>query len=116
MRKEEKRFVKEKKNVRERCTLNLSRAQTVWDASSASLIVVPLRLGSNPGEAMDVCKCIVPSQHGGTLNSHRAASPLVRLVGGPWSPPGCSSKLGWKGAKSFCHLYGAQSYGAQSYG
>ncbi|GFX37641.1 uncharacterized protein TNCV_3201641 [Trichonephila clavipes] len=29
---------------------------------------------------MDVCKCIVPSRHGGTLNSHRATSPLVRLV------------------------------------
>ncbi|GFX27451.1 transposable element Tcb1 transposase [Trichonephila clavipes] len=29
---------------------------------------------------MDVCKCIVPSRHGGTLNSRRAASPLVRLV------------------------------------
>ncbi|GFW10624.1 uncharacterized protein TNCV_4917431 [Trichonephila clavipes] len=29
---------------------------------------------------MDVCKCIVPSQHGGTLNSRRVASPLVRLV------------------------------------
>ncbi|GFU21534.1 uncharacterized protein TNCV_3827391 [Trichonephila clavipes] len=31
---------------------------------------------------MDVCKCIVPAQHGGTLNSRRAASPLVRLVEG----------------------------------
>ncbi|GFU05430.1 uncharacterized protein TNCV_3290811 [Trichonephila clavipes] len=31
---------------------------------------------------MDVCKCIVPSRHGGTLNSRRAASPLVRLVAG----------------------------------
>ncbi|GFV68623.1 uncharacterized protein TNCV_2274861 [Trichonephila clavipes] len=29
---------------------------------------------------MDVCKCIVPLWHGGTLNSHRAASSLVRLV------------------------------------
>ncbi|GFV37346.1 uncharacterized protein TNCV_1757841 [Trichonephila clavipes] len=29
---------------------------------------------------MDVCKCIVPLQHGGTRNSRRAASPLVRLV------------------------------------
>ncbi|GFU38447.1 uncharacterized protein TNCV_2434001 [Trichonephila clavipes] len=29
---------------------------------------------------MDVCKCIVPSRHGGTLNSRRAASPLVWLV------------------------------------
>ncbi|GFX63549.1 uncharacterized protein TNCV_105561 [Trichonephila clavipes] len=31
---------------------------------------------------MDVCKCIVPLQHGGTLNNHRAASPLVWLVKG----------------------------------
>ncbi|GFU42988.1 histone-lysine N-methyltransferase SETMAR [Trichonephila clavipes] len=29
---------------------------------------------------MDACKCIVPAWHGGTLNSHRAVSPLVRLV------------------------------------
>ncbi|GFW63217.1 uncharacterized protein TNCV_581571 [Trichonephila clavipes] len=29
---------------------------------------------------MDVCKCIVPWRHGGTLNNHRAASPLVWLV------------------------------------
>ncbi|GFV36744.1 uncharacterized protein TNCV_2649881 [Trichonephila clavipes] len=27
-------------------------------------------------------KCIVPSRHGGTLNSRRATSPLVRLVEG----------------------------------
>ncbi|GFX06913.1 uncharacterized protein TNCV_1202281 [Trichonephila clavipes] len=39
-------------------------------------------LGSNPGEDMDVCKCIVPSQYGGTLNSRRATSPPVRLVEG----------------------------------
>ncbi|GFY11133.1 uncharacterized protein TNCV_4471191 [Trichonephila clavipes] len=31
---------------------------------------------------MDVCKCIVPLRHGGTLNSRRVASPLVRLVEG----------------------------------
>ncbi|GFU73113.1 uncharacterized protein TNCV_1354041 [Trichonephila clavipes] len=48
----------------------------------ATLTAVPLRLGSNPGEDMDVRKCIVPSRHGGTLNSRRAASPLVRLVEG----------------------------------
>ncbi|GFY29468.1 uncharacterized protein TNCV_2626391 [Trichonephila clavipes] len=29
---------------------------------------------------MDVCKCIVPLRHGGTLTSRRAASPLVWLV------------------------------------
>ncbi|GFS77386.1 hypothetical protein TNCV_4566201 [Trichonephila clavipes] len=29
---------------------------------------------------MDVCKCIVPSRHGSTLNSRRAASSLVRLM------------------------------------
>ncbi|GFW68781.1 hypothetical protein TNCV_3639961 [Trichonephila clavipes] len=26
------------------------------------------------------CKCIVPLQHGGPLSSHRAASPLLKLV------------------------------------
>ncbi|GFW90261.1 uncharacterized protein TNCV_2121281 [Trichonephila clavipes] len=31
---------------------------------------------------MDVCKCIVPSRHGGTRNSRRASSPLVRLMAG----------------------------------
>ncbi|GFW45562.1 uncharacterized protein TNCV_3245021 [Trichonephila clavipes] len=31
---------------------------------------------------MDICKCIVPSRQGSTLNSHRAASPLVRLAEG----------------------------------
>ncbi|GFU78968.1 uncharacterized protein TNCV_308091 [Trichonephila clavipes] len=31
---------------------------------------------------MDVCKCIVLLRHGGTLNSRRAASPLVWLVEG----------------------------------
>ncbi|GFX97646.1 uncharacterized protein TNCV_2842061 [Trichonephila clavipes] len=39
-------------------------------------------LGSNPGEDMDVCKCIVAARYRGTLNSRRAASPLVRLVEG----------------------------------
>ncbi|GFX11229.1 uncharacterized protein TNCV_1893701 [Trichonephila clavipes] len=41
-------------------------------------------LGSNPGEYMDVCKCIVPLRHGCTLNSRRAANPLVRLVEERW--------------------------------
>ncbi|GFS95266.1 uncharacterized protein TNCV_2630931 [Trichonephila clavipes] len=36
-------------------------------------------LGSNPGKDMVVCKCIVTSRHGSTLNSRRAASPRVRL-------------------------------------
>ncbi|GFU35142.1 hypothetical protein TNCV_933831 [Trichonephila clavipes] len=52
---------------------------------------------------------------GDTLNSHRAASPLVWLVEGierweapdhPRCPP---SKLGWKRAKSYCHLYGVKA-------
>ncbi|GFS53312.1 uncharacterized protein TNCV_3845131 [Trichonephila clavipes] len=39
-------------------------------------------------EDMDVCKCIVPSRHGATLISRRAANPLVRLVAwdGKWRP------------------------------
>ncbi|GFT12824.1 uncharacterized protein TNCV_5095511 [Trichonephila clavipes] len=52
----------------------------------------------------------------GTLNSRRAASPLVRLVEGkerwkgkrggrPLTTPECSaSKLRWNRAKSYCHL------------
>ncbi|GFW72959.1 hypothetical protein TNCV_830821 [Trichonephila clavipes] len=56
----------------------------------------------------------MPLRQVGTINSHRAASPLVRLVhgeesGAPNSLPGCSpSKLGWNPAKSYCRLYGAQ--------
>ncbi|GFX80231.1 hypothetical protein TNCV_2642471 [Trichonephila clavipes] len=46
------------------------------------LTAMPLGLGSNPGKDMDVCKCIVPSRHGGTLNRRRVTSPLVRLVEG----------------------------------
>ncbi|GFU08973.1 uncharacterized protein TNCV_1318481 [Trichonephila clavipes] len=38
---------------------------------------------------MDVCKCLVPSRHGSTLNSRRAASSLVRLMAGDerWEAP-----------------------------
>ncbi|GFX16267.1 uncharacterized protein TNCV_4705211 [Trichonephila clavipes] len=39
-------------------------------------------MDSNLGEGMDVYKCIVPSRHGDTLNSCRAANSLVRLVEG----------------------------------
>ncbi|GFX67530.1 hypothetical protein TNCV_3932721 [Trichonephila clavipes] len=59
---------------------------------------------------MDVYKCIVPSRHGDTINSRRAVSPLVWSVEGEerWSPLTTSrcppSKLGWKRAKSYCHL------------
>ncbi|GFU22139.1 hypothetical protein TNCV_2060251 [Trichonephila clavipes] len=39
-------------------------------------------MGSNPGEDMNVCKCIMPLRHGGTLNIRRTASPIVGLVEG----------------------------------
>ncbi|GFV06961.1 uncharacterized protein TNCV_2596571 [Trichonephila clavipes] len=48
----------------------------------AKLTAVPWSLGSNPGEGMAVCKCIVPLRHGGTLNSRRTANPFDRLVEG----------------------------------
>ncbi|GFY24338.1 uncharacterized protein TNCV_1013871 [Trichonephila clavipes] len=66
--------------------LSLSPAQVFW---LATLTAVPLGLGSNPGEDMDVCKCIVPLRHGATLNSRRAASPLVCLLEGVerWEAP-----------------------------
>ncbi|GFW11680.1 hypothetical protein TNCV_43151 [Trichonephila clavipes] len=46
-------------------------------------------LGSKPGEDRDICKCIVPSWHGSTINNRRAACPLVRLVEGEerWEAP-----------------------------
>ncbi|GFT72524.1 hypothetical protein TNCV_973901 [Trichonephila clavipes] len=60
----------------------------------------------------------LPSRHGGTLNSRRAASPLKRLVEEEvrWEAPDhlqCVLPQNWggKGALSYCHLYGAQSYG-----
>ncbi|GFT30988.1 hypothetical protein TNCV_1683541 [Trichonephila clavipes] len=76
-------------------------------------------LGSYPGEGMDVCKCTVPLRHGGTLNSRRSTSPLVRLmeieerwVASLWQSLGCSlTKLVGNEGKSYRHLNGAQSYG-----
>ncbi|GFX25152.1 uncharacterized protein TNCV_2753271 [Trichonephila clavipes] len=46
---------------------------------------------------MDVCKPIVPLRHRRTLNSRRAASPLVRLVEGP-NPQGVLP-LNWCGTE-----------------
>ncbi|GFV76057.1 transposable element Tcb2 transposase [Trichonephila clavipes] len=40
-------------------------------------------LGPNPGEDIDVCKCIVPLRHRDILNGRRAASPL----GVVWEDP-----------------------------
>ncbi|GFW04326.1 uncharacterized protein TNCV_876991 [Trichonephila clavipes] len=53
------------------------------------LTAVPLGLGSNHGEDMDVCKYIVPSRHDCSFNKRRAASLLVRLVEGEerWEVP-----------------------------
>ncbi|GFV70050.1 uncharacterized protein TNCV_2585631 [Trichonephila clavipes] len=66
--------------VRQRVLIKPHVAQPVqW---LATLTAVPWGLGSNPGEDTDVCKCIVPARDGGTLNSRRAASLLVRLVEG----------------------------------
>ncbi|GFX68825.1 stonustoxin subunit alpha [Trichonephila clavipes] len=52
-------------------------------------------LGLNHGEGMDACKCVVPSQHGGTLNNDRATSPLLRLVEreGRWEAPDHSQSV-----------------------
>ncbi|GFY15926.1 uncharacterized protein TNCV_1285711 [Trichonephila clavipes] len=47
-----------------------------------TLTAAPLGMSSNPGEGMDVCKCIVSLRHEITLNSCQAVSPLVRLVEG----------------------------------
>ncbi|GFU95089.1 hypothetical protein TNCV_4138731 [Trichonephila clavipes] len=60
----------------------------------------------------DVCceKCLC-GMGTGTLNSRRAASPLMRLV--DWEEsldqPQGLSQLGSNPAKSFCHMCGSQS-------
>ncbi|GFX99079.1 uncharacterized protein TNCV_2492611 [Trichonephila clavipes] len=51
---------------------------------------------------MDVCKCIVPLRHVGTLNNRRAASHFVWLVGGEesWEASGHTQgflPLNWGG-------------------
>ncbi|GFW99671.1 cullin-4A [Trichonephila clavipes] len=84
--------------------LSMERRCETTIAWLATLTTVPLGLGSNPGEDMDVCKCIVPSRHGGTLNSRRAASLLVRLVEGEesWEAPDHPQgvlPLNWGGIK-----------------
>ncbi|GFW91489.1 transposable element Tcb2 transposase [Trichonephila clavipes] len=43
---------------------------------------MPKGMDLNPGEGMNVCKCVVPWRHGCTLQNRRPASPLVRLVEG----------------------------------
>ncbi|GFT68354.1 hypothetical protein TNCV_659561 [Trichonephila clavipes] len=55
----------------------------------ATLAAVSLDLDLISGEDMDVRKCIVTSRLGGTVNSRRAASPLVRSVEGKerWEAP-----------------------------
>ncbi|GFW34758.1 uncharacterized protein TNCV_953861 [Trichonephila clavipes] len=67
--------------------LQSSISGIIWD--TLTLTAVPLGLGSNPGEDMDVSKCIVSSWHGVTLNSRRATNPFVRFVEGEerWKAP-----------------------------
>ncbi|GFW53303.1 uncharacterized protein TNCV_4075241 [Trichonephila clavipes] len=53
---------------------------------------------------MDVCKCIVPLRHGGTLNRRRATSPVMWLVEGEerWEAPGHTHgflPLNWSGTE-----------------
>ncbi|GFV47017.1 hypothetical protein TNCV_2699111 [Trichonephila clavipes] len=70
-----------------------------WNSAVRFFTAIDCRrngLGSNPGEGMGASKYIVSSWHGGTLNSRRATSSLVRLVEGedrweaPDLPPGMS--------------------------
>ncbi|GFV33041.1 uncharacterized protein TNCV_3364931 [Trichonephila clavipes] len=56
---------------------------------------------------MDACKCILPSRHWSTINSRRAASPLVSLVEGEesWEAPDPPQVSKWgERAKLYYHL------------
>ncbi|GFS98236.1 hypothetical protein TNCV_944201 [Trichonephila clavipes] len=44
----------------------------------SDVTAAPLGMGSNPGEDMDVCKCVVPSRQGANL---KAVKPQVLLGG-----------------------------------
>ncbi|GFV75664.1 hypothetical protein TNCV_2241131 [Trichonephila clavipes] len=59
-------------------------------------MLTAVRLGSNPGHVMNICKCIVHLGHGDTLTSRQAARPLVRLVEGEgrWDVPHLSLNIG----------------------
>ncbi|GFW32016.1 hypothetical protein TNCV_2600431 [Trichonephila clavipes] len=63
-------------------------------------------LGSNAGEGMNVCECIMPSLHGGTLiAAPRVINPLVRLVEREerWEAPGHLQRVlpqNWSGDQS----------------
>ncbi|GFX78644.1 uncharacterized protein TNCV_30841 [Trichonephila clavipes] len=79
-----------------KATTQVSSSSIKW---LPTLTAVPLGLDLNSGGDMDVCKCIVPSRHGGTLNSRRDASPpLVRLVEGEerWESPDHSRVFSFK--------------------
>ncbi|GFS64409.1 hypothetical protein TNCV_3955791 [Trichonephila clavipes] len=43
---------------------------------------VPKGLSLNPGKGIEVCKCLVPEQHGSPLHIHLAESPFKRLAEG----------------------------------
>ncbi|GFU92454.1 hypothetical protein TNCV_5018211 [Trichonephila clavipes] len=65
-----------------------------WEASDGLFLneqnhLRYMGLDMNPGEGTDVFKCIVLLWLGGTLNSRRAASPLMWLVEGEerWEAP-----------------------------
>ncbi|GFY10780.1 hypothetical protein TNCV_1123031 [Trichonephila clavipes] len=61
------------------CGVEVRRGRVPAQVSFLTMVRNLEGLSSNPGEDMDVCKCIVPLRHGGTLNSRRAVSPLVWL-------------------------------------
>ncbi|GFT30420.1 uncharacterized protein TNCV_2377121 [Trichonephila clavipes] len=67
------------------CTVSdeeLLQARYICVTNHVTLTAGPWSLGSNPGEGMDFCKCILPVRHWSTLNIRRVASPFERLMEG----------------------------------
>ncbi|GFW97696.1 hypothetical protein TNCV_1424601 [Trichonephila clavipes] len=67
-------------SIRFKKSVELKRPPNVGDWLIVTILSLGCQPGFNPGEGMDVYKCVVHLWHGDALNSRRAASPLVRYI------------------------------------
>ncbi|GFU07832.1 hypothetical protein TNCV_3551531 [Trichonephila clavipes] len=64
------------------CFVSYDVDNTVAITLASNADYCAIRLGFESQRRHECGKCIVPLRHGDTVNSHQAASPLVRLMEG----------------------------------